>query len=1096
MRRLHVVGGLFSLLNSLSAASVQPHDEHCVLVLFTYDPDREEHLREIIARVVEPTSVRFLYDPAQYTALLSDGEWMHDFCAEPDEVRMFFTHNTWLHNQVFASYPSARIVLFEEGMASYYPGLIERYDARDRIAQVATHDYLGSFRPLDAATDPDLFGSLDRDRFVDLLAKLSGQQATSPFVGDGRDVLFLEQYFFRKGNAVTIEEQADLYAESVDLILSRGYRVWYKGHPREPSPLYDMVTERLDNSAVSDLQLLPQAPELFESLLLSTPPAAVVAVNSTGLLSGAHLFGVPGYRISTDFPLRVAERVPVERRGLTANHVGMAARLPSLDDLPSAAESDRLWPEFMSRLERWPPTHEDEGLLDLVASDFEQPFVDLVRAVADPSSSWVSFDVFDTLVSRPAMHPSDVFYLLDKPLANLLSPFTRFSNLRRVAIERLRARDRSTGREREEYTLAEIYAFMGELAGLRSDASDRLMAAELDLEARLLTARRSGVGLYCLAGAMGKRRALVSDTYFTAEQLHAMVVPHLGGVPDLILSSADEHATKRTGSLFEILTQRAGVEPGRILHVGDDGKSDVEQAAARGLATRLFPSAVSSSQRIAARRSAWSGFRQEKGSALVEGTVAGRLFDNPWRPFPVDSLCGGDPWTIGYSAVGPALLGWTLWVGRTARSRGYDRLLFLSRDGYVPLALYERLREFDPNLPESSYVFSSRRAALSMFSSDQGHIALTEFVHGMSPDNSVGNTIAARFGGETLHRLVPALRRAGFGRLDEPIGTARLADFKVLLAHLAPEIIDATSQRAELARQYYEGVVEGSARPAIVDVGYSGSSQRAISLGSGRRVAGLYFVAMEHNVEYAHILDMESEAWSSDRTFFHLGAVLEYLITPPGLPECTGFQRVGDRAVPVLETSSATDAVAASIAQGVQDFFDDVLRTFGADVMQLVSRADTSHRMLSLLLSRPTEPDARALEVSRHDDVIGANRGGLIEYWPAARQVLTTRAQQNVSVASSAGSIEGAPMADHSFVDRLRRLPAGRRALDRVDAAIRWRVAEETGRLSDRVQHQEVSLDALASQLETVSTELSQVHADLRDLRELIERVRYSGDSQ
>lgn len=1086
MRRLHIVGGLFSLINSLSAAPVGDDDEHYVLVLFTYDPDREPQLRSLIDRVVSTVHVRFLYDPSGYTTLLGDASWMNEFCPDPDEVRMFFTHNTWLHNRVFRSFPSASVVLFEEGTASYYPGLLHRYDDIHRIERVATHNYLASFRPMDAFGSEHLFSTIDRRDFLHRLERLGADPSGGPFVGDGRDALLLEQYFFKKGDAIRIEEQADLYASAVTALAEKGYRVWYKGHPREPSELQKLVLERLTGVAREVFEPLTAAPELFESLLLKSKPAAVVAVNSTGLLTAPHLFGVPAFRIDTDIPIRVARSVPVERRGLVVNHVAFIQRLPDLAQMPSAEAADSLWPRFAASWESLPTMHEDPLLRHLASSDFGVEFIDLVLRVLDPSLEWVSFDLFDTLVQRPATEPSDIYYLLDRPLRDLLSPFTRFSNARRVAIQRLRARDKSAGVEKEEYTLGEIYAFLADFLGIDEDLAAHMHEQEVELEERLVQSRQSGLALFGLAGICGKKRALLSDTYFDLDELARVAMWHLPQTPDLVLASSDVGVTKRTGSLFDVLLSSTGAPAERILHIGDSMPADVELAKSKGMGAAHFPSSTAVAAAKSRRSQAWRGYRQEKGSALVEGLITAHQFDNPFVPFAKDSLFGGQPYSVGYSAVGPALLGWTLWAARTAQRQGYDRLLFLSRDGYVPFHLYRRLSRMHTDLPEARYVHSSRKAALTLFGSDRAHIALTEFVHGVSPENSVRNTVMARFGSEALDALEPALARAGFGALDEPVGRDRVELFKMLLADESDTIIRTSARRAELARRYFRQVTEGADHPALVDVGYSGSSQRAIALATEQSIAGLYWATMEHNVEYSHIMGLESHAWSSDRVFFHNGAVLEYFITPPGLPECVGFEDARDGVAPRLRTANISDPQRARVHAGVSAFLDDVLEVFGTDTIQLVGRADLAHRMLSEFLSHPPARDVEPFRLAPHDDSIGSNRGSVLAYWPQAREtVRQTRSHEARPVKNAPDLTSGAPSEEAvvKLNEQLRSLPRAlrRRLVERLDRAIRWRVSEATAALDRHAQEQDAALSAVESSVISLAADVDELRAQTAD---------------
>jgi hypothetical protein len=153
----------------------------------------------------------------------------------------------------------------------------------------------------------------------------------------------------------------------------------------------------------------------------------------------------------------------------------------------------------------------------------------------------------------------------------------------------------------------------------------------------------------------------------------------------------------------------------------------------------------------------------------------------------------------------------------------------------------------------------------------------------------------------------------------------------------------------------------------------------------GRRVDGLYFTGMEHALEYAVITGARFEPWSQDRTFFRYGTVLEYLLTPVGLPECHGF---GPGGRPVLAPTVATDRRNAEIQRGIGDFVDDVFARFGERVPLLAMRPDSATWALARLIAEPAAADARMLVGALQDDATGSGTAGLMDAWQPGRDAL------------------------------------------------------------------------------------------------------------
>ncbi|MGO3280623.1 MAG: polysialyltransferase family glycosyltransferase, partial [Brevibacterium aurantiacum] len=244
MKRLFVVNGLFGFLNCMATSGVAEHDDLTVLVLFSSDPDANADLERRMRSLAPVSKCVFLTDPALYIGQFSDQEFMDDLVSNPGEVRMFFTHNTWLHNRIFAAYPKARVILYEEGLASYYPGLFAKYDEPERVAGVYCHNYFDLYVSPDADEYPEKFGVLNRERFRKLLTQVAREPQGQ--ILNSETVVVVEQYLFKKGRAQSLDDAADEYAEAIRSIVDKGYEVAYKRHPRESSRLFELIGERLE----------------------------------------------------------------------------------------------------------------------------------------------------------------------------------------------------------------------------------------------------------------------------------------------------------------------------------------------------------------------------------------------------------------------------------------------------------------------------------------------------------------------------------------------------------------------------------------------------------------------------------------------------------------------------------------------------------------------------------------------------------------------------------------------------------------------------------------------------------------------------------
>lgn len=996
MKRLFVVNGLFGFLNCMSARFVGLHDDITVLVLFSTNAKENVDLERKMRSLASIGECYFLTDPSEYIDKFSDQEFMSNLCSDPDEVRMFFTHNTWLHNRVFSAYPKADLVLYEEGLASYYPGLLDKYADVSRISGVYLQNYLDCYVSPDARKFSGKFGVLDRRRFMELLGRVSSppeQQILTPDC-----VVVVEQYLYKKGNAQCIEDAAAEYSEAIRSIIDRGYRVVYKRHPRESTRLYDMIIANLDEQYTSRLSDFPESGRLLEEVLLHQRPAAIVAISSTSLLTVPHYFEIPAFIIRSVAPYEVAKRVAVERRGLVVNQVALTSRIPAVDDLPSVLHGGKAMNAFRGRFNKCPKLCDDASVLALGEFDFDSEFVEIVRKIADPKIRAVSFDLFDTLVKRPAIHASDIFSLLDQALAEHMPKFVRFSDVRSTAFRRLGAEMERRGGRPPEYSLDQIYDYVGDVLGLDLETRALLLEAEVQLESDLVQVRRTGFALTQVVEAYEKPWAITTDTYFNEEQLDRVALTKLPAAPQRVVSSLREQKTKAVGDLFAVTVDTFCLPEHAILHIGDRIDHDVSNAERAGLESAWFPSATTAAESHSRLAAVWNGVREERASALLRGMLFGELFDNPFRSFTADSTCGGSPATLGYLAVGPALIGWASWILRTAGSRGLDSLLFLSRDGFLPFEICQRLvsdSAFKKH-PRMSYVMSSRRAMFTLFNQQRGHVGFTEFVHGLSPNSTVRTLLTTRFGSRVAAELGPTVAAAGPGSMDVKIGK-KADQVKNALSQVSDTITEMCSGDDGAARDYYLDAVGDSMRPAIVDVGYSGSAQRGISLALDCNISGLYFTTMEHNLEHAVINGLEVDEFVTDPVFFRSGGLLEYLITPPGLESCNGFDSESGK--PTFSDPDEQDSLRDDIHLGVRQSIEDFFRIFGGYTAQFVMRPRLATHTLASFMSNPSPADAASLMGGKHENIVAGDADDLFGYWKEGRRALQTEAGPSVTFA-------------------------------------------------------------------------------------------------
>ena len=77
-------------------------------------------------------------------------------------------------------------------------------------------------------------------------------------------------------------------------------------------------------------------------------------------------------------------------------------------------------------------------------------------------------------------------------------------------------------------------------------------------------------------------------------------------------------------------------------------------------------------------------------------------------------------WKAGYEHFGPLLVGFSDWIAGEARREELDQILFLARDGYVPIQAFRLL--YPSQNAKTTYFFASRASTLATRVLEEGSL--------------------------------------------------------------------------------------------------------------------------------------------------------------------------------------------------------------------------------------------------------------------------------------------------------------------------------------------------------------------------------------
>lgn len=418
----------------------------------------------------------------------------------------------------------------------------------------------------------------------------------------------------------------------------------------------------------------------------------------------------------------------------------------------------------------------------------------------------VSFDVFDTLVLRPFVKPDDLFSLVES-----CSDSPGFHDAR-IAAER----EARKATHREEVTIDDIYSHI-------PDAFRHLECMEIECELQITQPNPDLIRILDSLVGSGRDVVLASDMYLPASVVEEILDGcGIHGYRALYVSS-DFGVTKHNGGLFKIVSEDAHVPFDRMMHIGDNPRSDIHVPRSLGIRTHQYipPLAryLSShpDQRTYYRRSP-----SLERSIVVAMDMLSMLGQ------------GSEEWKVlGRRYGGPIVYAYVEHLLR--RLRPGSLRLFASRDGYTPMRALQILG----NSGDCRYVHAQRLISY----------ALTEDKLPFGPVR-----VPARSRDRFIHdRMVSHMRYVmGFLGMDVPDDDDDMID----AYNSNVESID--WRRKELSaeyRDYIHGICDSHDSVDIVDsTTMKYTSQRLIQDILNRQVRGHYFVTLENRSD----IDSES----------------------------------------------------------------------------------------------------------------------------------------------------------------------------------------------------------------------------------------------
>lgn len=438
----------------------------------------------------------------------------------------------------------------------------------------------------------------------------------------------------------------------------------------------------------------------------------------------------------------------------------------------------------------------------------------------------VSFDVFDTVITRCLADPKAVFEVMSKELQQEDGfPMEMLSSFRDERVWAEEEARRSSAAE--EIDLDDIYAVLSTKYRLTAGQVELLLQLEINTEYLVSRPLLKTIARITEYRDSGRKIIFVSDMYLPATVVkNLLIVVDAYQEGDGLYVSSEYGVGKWSGNLFKLILQAEEIDSRELFHLGDNSHSDFKIPTALGIRSEtLLPVEQTRYEKI---------FLSD---VKTDGVSDGQWIAGAMRVARINSnvkertLAHQTLFNLGVGVAGPILFGYVAWLLDEAEREGFERLYFVARDGQVLLEIAEVLAERKKQKIELHYLYGSRQAwhLPSLLDIDEDAL---EWITCQDPVLTLG-IVANRLSMEPKE-LGGILAAAGFAEKDmgDFLSGHEVTCLRQILsgdASMRVEILNRAKFAREVALDYFrqEGLLD-NVKWAMVDLGWFGRMHNSL----------------------------------------------------------------------------------------------------------------------------------------------------------------------------------------------------------------------------------------------------------------------------
>lgn len=550
----------------------------------------------------------------------------------------------------------------------------------------------------------------------------------------------------------------------------------------------------------------------------------------------------------------------------------------------------------------------------------------------------ITFDVFDTLVTRKVYEPDDVFSIIDEKIVDIFS-FSKglYVETRKKAEDNLRKRKNYTG----DININEIYEEFGKILKLSQKEVQQIKEIEIETDINLIIPRKEMLNLYNRLKEINKEIILITDMYYTRDIIER-ILNKCGyfGYYEILLSS-ELGFRKDNGTMWNYYYNKYSNI--NSVHVGDSDVSDIYL----NILLKKPNFHILNGRKEYELSALYTKSDNNLDTKVIKGLIVNKILFN--SPFSMQYNKGSIIQNLkdyGYTLLGPVILTYFQWLRKNI-DNNYN-LLFVSREGYFLQKIYKYIMSKSKKYNENfNYYFLISRRAIS--------------VPTINELNDIKKILFSYYEGSLKELIYNRLGIILPSNVENKFVVCP-RDIDSIMDIIKPyenEIIENAKTEKNNYLKYIKSLnLNKGNKNCIIDLGYSGTAQYYLTKLMNENIDGAYFLTSDdlkplalNDKVYSCFNDTIYDDSFSKHPVGKYSLFLEAFLTS----NCGQLIKFDDNANPIYMNSGDNNInKLTEIYKGIIEFIDDLSNVLNKDILDIEINKDFIENQFEKILKNCT----------------------------------------------------------------------------------------------------------------------------------------------